>query len=340
MISVIVPIYNVEEYLPASIESILNQTYKDLEILLIDDGSTDNSGKICDEYAKQDNRCIVIHQANKGLSEARNIGLDHATGEYISFIDGDDYIHPKMLETLYEALQKGSYDFAMALYKEIYTKEKVPQFIPNSNLYYNFQELDQCQLMRSLYNVSNRRNNYPAANFHVVWNKLYKKSIIKSNRFINTTSEDTIFNNSIYLTCQKAIIVKQSLYYWVQRTSSITHQPVNAYFIDRAYSYSINLHKIPLENTLYRSFCLERLYKTIINVRYLSYKTPWHNYAIRQSQELKQQTIKEFIKNKNISLLKKLGLALFIYCPMTYRFFMTLSNLRSHFKIQSQTNNS
>lgn len=339
MISVIVPIYNVEEYLPTCIKSILNQTYKDLEILLIDDGSTDNSGKICDEYAKQDNRCIVIHQPNKGLSDARNIGLDRATGEYISFIDGDDYIHPKMLETLYEALQKGSYDFAMVLYKEIYTKEKVPQFIPNSNLYYNSQELDQCQLMRGLYNVSNRRNNYPAANFHVVWNKLYKKSIIKSNRFINTTSEDTIFNNSIYLTCQKAIIVKQPLYYWVQRTSSITHQPINSHFIDRSYSYLINLHKISIENTLYRSFCLERLYKTIINVQYLSYKTPWHNYAIRQSQELKQQTIKEFIKNKNISLLKKLGLTIFIYCPMTYRFFITLSNLRSYLKIHSQTNN-
>lgn len=81
MISVIVSIYNVEEYLPACIESILNQTYKDLEILLIDDGSTDNSGKICDEYVKQDKRCIVVHQQNKGLSGARNTGLNHATGE-------------------------------------------------------------------------------------------------------------------------------------------------------------------------------------------------------------------------------------------------------------------
>lgn len=75
------------------VESILNQTYKKIEILLIDDGSTDNSGKICDEYAKQDNRYIVIHQSNKGLSGARNTGLDHATGNYISFVDGDDYIH-------------------------------------------------------------------------------------------------------------------------------------------------------------------------------------------------------------------------------------------------------
>lgn len=108
MISVIVPVYNVEEYLPTCIESILNQTYKDLEILLIDDGSTDNSGKICDKYAKEDGRCIVVHQPNKGVSEARNTGLKHATGEYISFIDGDDYIHPQMLEILYNEIKKTS----------------------------------------------------------------------------------------------------------------------------------------------------------------------------------------------------------------------------------------
>ena len=124
MISVIVPIYNVEEYLPACIESILNQTYKDLEILLIDDGSTDNSGRICDKYAQCDNRCIVIHQLNSGEAEARNTGLDHANGEYISFIDGDDYIHPQMLEILYEALQKGDYDFSMTLHKRTWNNEK------------------------------------------------------------------------------------------------------------------------------------------------------------------------------------------------------------------------
>lgn len=179
MISVIVPIYNVEEYLSTCIESILNQTYKNLEILLIDDGSTDNSGKICDMYAKQDSRCIVIHQLNKGLSGARNTGLDYATGEYISFVDGDDYIHPQMLEILYEALQKGDYDFSMALYKEVYVKENV-LFISN----YTFQEFDQDQLIYGLYNTSRKRNNYSEMNFHVVWNKLYKKKLINNTYFV------------------------------------------------------------------------------------------------------------------------------------------------------------
>lgn len=198
MISVIVPIYNVEEYLSTCIESILNQTYKNLEILLIDDGSTDNSGKICDMYAKRDSRCIVIHQLNKGLSGARNTGLDYATGEYISFVDGDDYIHPQMLEILYEALQKGDYDFSMALYKEVYVKENV-LFISN----YTFQEFDQDQLIYGLYNTSRKRNNYSEMNFHVVWNKLYKKKLINNTYFVQTSAEDTVFNTSIYLKCKK-----------------------------------------------------------------------------------------------------------------------------------------
>lgn len=175
MISVIVPIYDVEEYLPTCIESILNQTYKNLEILLIDDGSTDKSGIICDEYARQDNRCTVIHQRNKGVYEARNTGLNHATGEYISFIDGDDYIHPQMLETLYEALQKGDYDFSMVTFKQIwkYRKEDFPTIAIQNN---NILIAKTLTLMAGLYTINNMPQ-WSEVNFQVVWNKLYKKNL-------------------------------------------------------------------------------------------------------------------------------------------------------------------
>lgn len=106
LISVIVPVYNVEKYLHKCINSILNQTYKNLEIILIDDGSTDNSGKICDEYALKDNRIKVIHKENGGLSSARNAGLDICSGDYIGFVDSDDYIAEDMYEYLYVNLKK------------------------------------------------------------------------------------------------------------------------------------------------------------------------------------------------------------------------------------------
>lgn len=234
MISIIVPVYNVETYLPTCIESILDQTYKDFEILLIDDGSTDNSGNICDEYAKRDNRCIAIHQQNKGVYNARNTGLSHATGEYISFVDSDDYIHPQMLEILYEALQKGDYDFSMVTLKQVeqYKKEDFIPSINNNNTFI----VNGLNLMRRLYNINDPILKWPEINFQVVCNKLYKKNLISNSKFKQTGTEDTEFNNKIYLKTNSAILVNLPLYYWVQRPSSITHQPVNQNFIDRAYS--------------------------------------------------------------------------------------------------------
>ena len=101
LISVIVPVYNVEQYVETCVRSIINQTYKNLEIILVDDGSTDCSGKICDDMARQDERIRVIHKVNGGLSDARNVGIDHATGKLITFVDSDDYLREKMIEKLY-----------------------------------------------------------------------------------------------------------------------------------------------------------------------------------------------------------------------------------------------
>ena len=105
-ISIVVPVYNVEQYLEKCVNSIINQTYKNLEIILVDDGATDSSGNMCDELAKSDNRIKVYHKENGGLSDARNYGVERATGEYIGFVDSDDYIDSEMYEKLYEAIKK------------------------------------------------------------------------------------------------------------------------------------------------------------------------------------------------------------------------------------------
>ena len=113
MISVIVPVYNVEKYLRRCVETIQKQTYADLEIILIDDGSTDDSGKICDDFSKGDRRIKVIHKKNEGLSAARNTGMENATGEYITFVDSDDYIDSKMYEKMIMALESSHCDICM-----------------------------------------------------------------------------------------------------------------------------------------------------------------------------------------------------------------------------------
>ena len=101
LVSIVVPIYNVEKYLKRCVNSLLNQTYKNIEIILVDDGSTDSSGAICDQYKPKDNRIVVVHKSNGGLSDARNTGIDMARGEYIAFVDSDDYIHEDYIYNMY-----------------------------------------------------------------------------------------------------------------------------------------------------------------------------------------------------------------------------------------------
>ena len=113
LISIIIPVYNVEKYLDKCINSVLMQTYKNIEILLINDGSTDSSGQICESYAKKDSRIKVIHKENGGLSDARNVGIEHSTGSYIMFVDSDDYIDCNMASVLYNLLNSTNSDMAI-----------------------------------------------------------------------------------------------------------------------------------------------------------------------------------------------------------------------------------
>lgn len=125
LITIIIPIYNVDKYLKKTMESIINQSYKNIEILLINDGSTDNSGKICDIYAKKDNRIKVFHQENKGVSSARNLGINNAKGEYIVFVDGDDYVSSKYISSLYECITKNEADMAVQMYVNYYSDNRM-----------------------------------------------------------------------------------------------------------------------------------------------------------------------------------------------------------------------
>ena len=126
LISVIVPIYNVEQYLPRCIESILNQTYKNLEVILVDDGATDHCGSICDVYKEKDCRVRVIHKSNGGLSDARNAGLDRMTGEYVTCIDSDDFVSPFFVENLWLALEENHCDIASSWFIEYHNGQIVP----------------------------------------------------------------------------------------------------------------------------------------------------------------------------------------------------------------------
>ena len=165
MVSIIVPIYKAEKYLHRCIDSILAQSYADFELLLINDGSPDSCGAICDKYATKDSRIRVFHKENGGVSSARNLGLENAFGEWITFIDADDYVHPRFLESLY-AKHRG--DFVVGSFQLVGSKEKWNGIIEDS--YY-----DKTSLRKKIIDIS------LAIHFYTPWAKLYSKNIIDNN---------------------------------------------------------------------------------------------------------------------------------------------------------------
>lgn len=322
MISVIVPIYNVDDYLSTCISSIINQTYKDLEIILVDDGSTDHSGQICEEFDKLDNRVQVIHKKNEGVSEARNEGLRHAHGEYISFVDADDFIHPQMLEALYNLIKKGDYDFSMILGKTVSRNEIID--MNHSEIgYENTQFLSDTDLVERIFGLSSINTQY-----QVLWNKLYKKELLEDIWFVRTASEDTHYLNRVYLKTKKAILLEKELYFYVQRSASISHEGVSPYFVDKINSYALCLDDIPKEKPHFRALCLEKLYKVILHTRYYTTKSELKGKCNQISKTIYRKTIKEYL-GSDIHAIKKYGLLCFYYFPSLYKLFIWYSNYRA-----------
>lgn len=217
LISIIVPIYKVENYLEKCIESILNQTYKDIEIILVDDGSPDNCGKICDEYAKKDKRIKVIHKQNGGLSDARNFGIDLATGEYIIFVDSDDYIDRNMCRILLNYAKKYDADIVSCNFKDVYVNnvEKINKQCINKNL-------EIVSNIKALYKYFLKNT----TDMVVVWNKLYKKKVFfdeKNVRFPKgKLHEDMYTTYKLYYYASKIVFIDDILYYYFRHKDSIT----------------------------------------------------------------------------------------------------------------------
>ena len=320
MISVIVPVYNIEDYLSRCLDSILGQTYQDLEILLIDDGSSDNSGSICDIYASRDSRIRAIHQTNHGLSGARNTGLRNVSGEYVLMMDGDDALHPQMIETLYHLILGGDFDFAMCHREKVYDITVIPQLSATMVDTSNPIVLDRDTCIKHFYSSM--------TSFYVVWNKLYKREIIDSVFFADTAAEDVEFNNRIYLRMNKAIWLPVSLYYYIQRPDSILHQggqSINLFWANTVFSWKLCLDAIPEKDTQYRALSLQHLFRLMPHKRYWSRGTPYYQIVIDNVRKLRKLTIGEFLSNPKVKLFDKIVFGVFNYCPYLYRFFISFT---------------
>lgn len=231
-ISVIVPVYNVEKYLQRCVDSILEQTFENIEILLVDDGSTDGSGAICDQYALKDSRIHVIHKKNGGLSDARNAGMDVSVGNYLSFVDSDDFIAPNMLQTLHDLAVKQQADISICGMCECFENsvpEQNPQIICQT--YTGIEALRQAFI-----------GNYFGMS---ICTKMVRRDLCKDHRFIKgKTSEDVFFTPQLLLRAQRVAFTSEPLYNYWHRGGSITTRPFSPAAMDVIEGYEIDLRLV------------------------------------------------------------------------------------------------
>lgn len=228
-ISVIIPVYNVEDYLEICIYSILNQSYQNIELILVNDGSTDDCAEICDKFALKDERCTVIHQDNGGLSSARNTGLEIANGEFISFIDSDDYIHPETYTIAINCFKKyKDLDLVEWEYKKVFVNDikNYEKNISDINIDTNLIEThNKKEFAKYLLDYSKHK--------HIVCNKLFKFAFIKDIKFkINLFAEDLFFTNEYMLKISKVAYIPAKLYFYFQRVGSLVNSKITRKFND------------------------------------------------------------------------------------------------------------
>lgn len=229
LISILVPVYNVEKYLAECIDSITNQTYKNIEIILVDDGSTDNSGAMCDEYAKKDSRIKVIHQENQGLATVRNVSVAAATGDYIGFVDSDDFVSHDMYEGLISVAENKNADIIVCNISYI---DEDGNSIPNhrsAKLIEN-RELSGTELVKELCYDYN-------STYVVTWNKLYRRSLFEGIRYPDgKINEDEAVIHRIAHKCNKIVFTQKAYYFYRQQPTSIMNKTFSAKRFDSIFA--------------------------------------------------------------------------------------------------------
>ena len=311
-ISVIVPVYNVEKYLRKCLDSILAQTFQDLEIIVVDDGATDQSPQICEEYAKLDSRVRVIHKENGGLSSARNCGIEAATSPYIGFIDSDDYIKEDMYEVLYSVITENDADIAMCnlihCYDGIVNQTDVEQEVLH---------LDSEQAIKMVFEA--KKTSVTAVN------KLYKKEIFEEIRYpIGKLSEDAFVIVDILMKAKKIVYTSAQEYYYVHRRNSITSSVfkerdmnvIEAYEknLDLLQKYYPNLEQLGKMRLIWANFyVIDKMYNSEFDL---------NNELLCKVRKVIKKNLFFILKNKEFTLSRKIAICILCLNKRWYSFFV------------------
>lgn len=312
VISIIVPVYNQEKYLSRCLDSIIGQTFTDFEVLCVDDKSTDSSYDIIESYAKKDSRIIPLKDPGKGVSDARNFGLENAKGDYIGFVDSDDFIQPQMFEYLYKAIIDNKCDMSVCGYERVRDFEE-------KYFEYNCRECTCDEF------VSFGDSNYVLDNemkVSSVCMKLINKEIINDLRFENyALGEDTVFCSNLWVDSNKVFYVDIPLYcYFINQCSAINisySEKKNLELIETrflAYEKYLNY-----KNKMIAYFYLNRGISQINFYRFFSEGTENQKFYKYETKKFHKKYLKNYLKSNYISSKSKILYLVFYYCPLLYR---------------------
>jgi glycosyltransferase involved in cell wall biosynthesis len=318
LVSIIVPIYKVEPYLRRCLDSIVNQTYTNLEIILVDDGSPDGCPQICDEYAAKDERIVVIHKKNGGLSDARNAGLDICKGEYISFVDSDDWVEEQYVEILFDLLTKENADIAICSYNSFTNEIELPQFFLNGDIKY---------VCWDSHETLTRLCAEDTPGLMAIWGKLFKRKLFDNIRFPKgKLYEDAYVNYKLYSLADKIFYINLILCHYRVRKDSIMGKTTGSVFdieplIER-YTF------LKEHNEEAANFCVEKLCWTILFITSLNSNYFFNNSLFKNRKEAViyfKQIAPVYISNRNYSFCKRMLLLFFYLFPKTYYLYRRLS---------------
>lgn len=262
-VSVILPIYNVEKYLKKSVQSVQKQTYRNLEIILVDDGSKDSSGKICDELSKEDSRIQVVHKNNGGLASARNSGYQVATGEYVMYIDSDDCVKEDTVKKCVDAIERDESDVVIFGYEKVSEDGNVLEVCSWDNKIYSHNEMTK-RLYRAICEMS----------FGYAWNKLYRKSILDKSGVLGDAKvidrEDLVYNMELLKYWNKITYIDYVGYEYLQRSTSLLHNSNLArlngveYFVERVHDIDVGEAQGKVFNMVVLHYLADAIIKNII----------------------------------------------------------------------------
>lgn len=315
LISVLIPVYNTAAWLPGCLESISGQSYRNFEVILVDDGSSDGSGEVCDRFCGIDSRFRVIHKENGGVSSARNVALGEAKGDYVFFMDSDDIIHPRTFDILLEAINSGPYEMATANFKEVQSFDNMIEPLgPGKTKVFSGRDCIEASLEGDPY-------------LYVIWNHLIPRRHVEGLAFEQIPLEDFLFCYCLYQRFfnDNTIFVDVITYYYIGREGSLSREPwyvndkSNFRIIESMYRHTSE------DNEWCKALMLRKLFRRFLTVRYRAVKDGKKDEVKSFYRPLIQGACKDYYSSSSIPFREKALFSVLYVCPWAVWLMMKLT---------------